>query len=122
MRVSRFAAVLAVATFATTAQAQAQKSPGEQLFGQRCKICHSVEASGPALLGPNLRGVVGRKAGSTTFRYSPALKASNIGWTKETLDKFLSGPTKMVPGTRMVVSLPDAKQRADLLAYLATLR
>jgi cytochrome c len=95
---------------------------GELLFKQRCSVCHSVNAGGPSALGPNLAGVSRRKAGSGKFAYTPSLKAAKISWTKETLETFLAGPTKMVPGTRMVISVTDPGQRAAIVAYLATLR
>ena len=92
---------------------------GATLFRQRCASCHTVTPGGKAVLAPNLSGLVGRKAASSTFNYSAALKASNLVWTKPNLDKFLSGPTKMVPGTRMVIGVTDPVQRAAILTYLA---
>jgi cytochrome c len=112
----------AMLTPVAIAQNAAPTSAGGQLFKQRCQSCHSMDPAKPSTLAPSLEGVVGRKAGSTDFRYSPALKASNLTWTKANLDQFLSGPGRMVPGTRMVVSVSDAKQRADLINYLASQR
>ena len=102
----------------------ASADTGEALFNQRCRTCHVVTPGGaPGPLAPNLRGVVGRKAATTAFRtYSPALKGSNLTWTAANLDKFLTAPTKLVPGTRMVVSIPDAAQRKALVAWLAKQR
>jgi cytochrome c len=74
------------------------------------------------MLGPNLSRVAGRKAASSEFTYSTALKASGLKWDKPTLDRFLTAPMKAVPGTRMVISIPDAKQRADIVAYLSSLK
>jgi len=103
--------------------AAAQTAPdGATIFRQRCQSCHVVGTARPTTLGPSLAGVVGRKAASTDFKYSAALQASGLTWTKANLDKFLSGPTRMVPGTRMVISLPDPAQRAALINYLATAR
>ncbi len=105
---------------ATAAPALAQDAAaGGADFNQRCRTCHTGEPKG---IAPNLAGVVGRKAASTTFNYSPALVASGLTWTPGTLDKFLTSPAKTVPGTRMLVSTPDAKQRANLITYLATLK
>lgn len=125
IRRSQFAAyaTLAVAA-ALPAAALAQPAPGAALFASKCQICHSVAAKGaPALLAPNLRGLVGRKAASGAFpSYSAALKKSGLTWSKATLDTFLTAPGKMVPGTRMVIAVPDAKQRGDIIAWLATQR
>lgn len=98
---------------------RAQAVDGAQLFKQRCSICHKIEAGKTGNLGPNLAGVVGRKAATTTFKYSPTLTSSGLVWTKPNLDRYLAAPTKMVPGTRMVISVPDAKQRSALIEFLA---
>lgn len=95
---------------------------GETLFKQRCAMCHKVSPDKVAGIGPNLRGVIGRQAAGTTFNYSPALKKAMLTWDLKTLDTFLTAPGKVVPGTRMVVSVPDPKQRAALIAYLSKLR
>lgn len=113
--------VSAVVGFAGTANAQAAPN-GEQLFRQRCQICHTVAAGKTSPMGPNLAGVVGRKAASTGFNYSAALKKSNLTWTSANIDKFLTGPSKLVPGTRMAVSIADPAQRAALVSYLSKTR
>jgi len=92
---------------------------GETLFRQRCQVCHSVDVTKPAGVGPNLRGVVGRKAATATFNYSAAMKQSNITWTQANLDRYLGAPTKIVPGTRMVIAVSDATQRAAIIKYLS---
>jgi cytochrome c len=112
---------LAALPLAVPVQAQAA-ADGATLFRQRCGVCHSVTPGQVSPLAPNLVGVVGRKAGSTAFAYSPALKSSNVTWTRANLDRFLTAPGRMVPGTRMVVALPDAAQRTAVLNYLATRR
>ena len=87
-----------------------------------CAACHSVE--GADGLGPHLSGVIGRKAGSVPgFNYSPAMKRADMVWDAQTLDQFLANPQQAVPGNRMPFSgLPDATTRADVVAYLATVR
>jgi cytochrome c len=95
---------------------------GAQVFRQRCQSCHSVDVAKPSVIAPSLAGVVGRKAASTPFKYSDALKASNLTWTRANLDRFLSGPARMVPGTRMSVVLSDPAQRAALIQYLSKTR
>lgn len=114
--------LLAANALALAAPAQAQDAAaGGTLFKGRCMMCHTIKP-GPAGMGPNLFGVVGRPAASTEFAYSPALKKSGLTWDKATLDKFLTSPGKLVPGTRMVFPIPDNKQRADVIAYLASLK
>lgn len=93
---------------------------GNMVFRQRCQMCHG--ATSPRTLGPSIAGVVGRKAASTTFAYSPALKKSGLTWTAANLDKYLTAPTKLVPGTKMVVTVPDKAQRDALIKYLATVK
>ncbi|WP_312367974.1 c-type cytochrome [Stenotrophomonas sp.] len=92
---------------------------GEQAFAM-CVACHSRDAGAPQRMGPNLWGVVGRKAGSNPgFDYSPALKASNITWDAAQLDAYLAAPAKHVPGTRMVIAVPDPARRQALIEYLS---
>lgn len=115
------ALALAAAAAASPALAQ-DAAAGAAAFKARCSTCHTVAPGQAPGMAPNLYGVVGRKAASTAFNYSPALKASGLTWDRATLDKFLTSPMKMVPGTRMVISTADPKQRADLIAYLASLK
>jgi cytochrome c len=97
---------------------------GRTTFETMCGICHSVQPAGGPTQGPNLLGLVGRKAGTEAEfpMYSPALKSSGITWNKKTLDKFLLDPMKKVPGTVMPMLIQDNKTRADVVAYLATLK
>lgn len=92
---------------------------GAMLFRQRCAGCHTVAPGARGVIAPNLSGLVGRKAASTTFTYSPALKASKLVWNRANLDRYLTAPNKLVPGTRMVIAVSDAKQRAAILDFLA---
>jgi cytochrome c len=64
--------------------------------------------------------VIGRKAASTQFNYSVALKVSGLTWTSSNLDRYLTSPMRMVPGTRMVVAVSDPAQRSALIGYLGT--
>jgi cytochrome c len=104
------------------ASARAQDAAtGKQVFAQ-CSVCHSI--NGINGVGPSLQGIVGRKAGTfADFRYSRAMKAAKFSWDDKTLETYLSDPQKLIPGNVMPFSgLPDAKQRADLIAYLNTLK
>ena len=92
---------------------------GAQVYEARCAGCHSVQAD---RVGPRHAGVVGRQAGSVPgFAYSPALRKSGITWDAATLERWLADPEALVPGQRMGYRLGDASQRADVIAYLATL-
>jgi cytochrome c len=112
-----FACIVGPAT-----QTLAQGAPTDRLFKQRCAACHSVVAGKAGTIGPNLKGVVGRKSGATAYSYSPAMKRANIAWTTRNLDRYLAGPSRMVPGTKMAIAVPDAAQRAEIVRYLATVK
>ena len=101
----------------------ADAAAGEQV-SQRCAICHKFDKGSGKGLGPNLFGIVGRKAASLPdFAYSGALKASKITWTSDNLAKWAAGPTKMVPGTKMVFpGITSKNDVANLIAYLNTLK
>ena len=101
----------------------ADADAGKTVFRQQCAICHSVEPN-QNKIGPSLFGVVGRKTGSVPgYSYSVANKNSNITWTPEVLDKYLDSPQSVVPGTKMPYGgLKNATKRANLIAYLATLK
>lgn len=89
---------------------------GEDLFERRCGGCHALDRDKE---GPRLGGVYGRKAGTVnTFDYSEALKASGITWNEESLDKWISGPEKMVPNTDMSFHLEKADERREIIAFL----
>jgi cytochrome c2 len=97
---------------------------GQTLFQQRCGLCHTAgPEDGDGGQGPPLAGVVGRRAGAAPgFNYTAALKESGKIWTPMALDRFLAAPGRDVPGTAMPISTPSAKDRADLIAYLATVK
>lgn len=95
---------------------------GQTVFKSQCGICHSPLAD-KNMVGPSLFGLIGRKSGSVAgFRYSAANKAADITWNADILDKYLTSPKDVVPGTIMTYAgLKDAGKRADLVAYLETL-
>jgi cytochrome c len=105
------------------AHAAGNSATGAALFN-RCALCHSATKGGGNKIGPNLFGVVGRKAGTYPgFSYSAAMKKSGIVWTPAKLDAYLAAPQQVVPGNSMpFAGIADAPQRADLVAYLATLK
>ena len=85
---------------------------------ERCGACHSLEQD---RAGPRHCGLIGRRAGSVKdYPYSEAMKRSGIVWSEATLERFLADPGKLVPGTPMAAfGVSDAKERADVIAYLA---
>lgn len=105
---------------AGTAPTEAQLKRGKLLFTQ-CQACHQLKPGAPSVLGPNLAGLMGRKAATVSgFRYSPALSKANLTWDATTLDKWLQRPAALVPGNTMAFAgLPKADDRASLIAWLA---
>ena len=121
--ITRFCVIAAILVTASVAHAAGDAGAGAGLFN-RCAMCHSNTKGGPNKLGPDLFGVVGRKAGTYRgFSYSVAMKQAGFVWTAAKLSDYLASPQKVVPGNAMpFVGVPDPKQRADLIAYLATLK
>lgn len=111
------------ALFLSTAAAYAADAVrGEQRFKAMCETCHSIDPA-QKRMGPHLKGIVGRKSASVEgANYSQALKAANIIWDAANLDAFLSDPKNKVPGTSKMVKFSNAQDRADIIAYLATLK
>jgi cytochrome c len=105
----------------SAARAAGDPTEGQQVFA-RCATCHST-TPGENKIGPSLAGVVGRKSGTELgYDYSPALKAANITWDEHTLDQFLANPQGDVQGTKMFINVPSAMERANVIAYLQTLK
>lgn len=113
-----------MATFAITmaspiARAEGDPSKGKKLFA-RCSACHVI--SDQNRVGPGLQNIVGRHAGAAAgYKYSSAMKSSELVWDEPTLDAFLKSPQAIVKGSRMTLSLPKEQDRADVIAYLKTL-
>ncbi len=118
-RIFIFFAILftVILTIGTVEAADAKK--GKKVYN-KCKACHSINKGGKNKVGPNLYGIVGRKAAQVKgFKYSKALKNSGLTWDDATLDKFLKKPKKLVKKTKMAFGgIKKDSQRADLIAYL----
>jgi cytochrome c2 len=118
MRATALIGSIMLLAAAGAARADGDPARGEKRF-EECATCHTTEP-GVNNVGPSLSGLFKRKAGEIAdFRYSPALKKSGITWTPQALDTFIADPQKEVPGNRMpFAGMPDAGDRADLIAYL----
>ncbi len=105
--------------------AKGNAANGRDLFlSNACAACHGVTKADTSMVGPSLFGVVGRKAGTSPslLGASENLKKYGVTWSTETLDEFLTNPNAKVPGTPMSGMLTDPQQRADVIAYLSTLK
>jgi glucose/arabinose dehydrogenase len=118
--------LLAALGSANAAAADGDSAQGKVFFQQSCALCHAVTL-GPggqpiSGQGPSLVGIVGRTAASlANFNYSDALRKSGLTWDAASLDHFLTAPSAAVPGTTMPIPVPDAGNRANLIAFLSTL-
>jgi cytochrome c len=124
MHVIRLLAIGGLVLVAVPAMA-ADAQHGKQLFA-RCAKCHSVTDSNDdsALVGPSLKGIVGRKSASLEdFRYSTAMRQSGLTWTDENLKEYIADPQAKVKGNRMALSGSlEPGEIDDIIAYLKTLK
>lgn len=117
-----------LAAIASSAAAQDTPAPkatlvgdadaGAEIYGSECRGCHAVS------IAPTLRGLVGRPIASVAAfaGFSDGLKArSSEKWTEANIDLFLTAPSTFAPGTLMVKTIADPQQRADIIAYIASL-
>jgi cytochrome c len=113
------AMLLGVALATGSARADGDAAKGEAVF-RKCKACHTLEAGAKHRIGPNLHGVLGRKAGGAEgFKYSQAMQESGIVWDEETLDGYLADPKGFIPKNKMAFAgIKDAQERADVISYL----
>jgi cytochrome c len=104
---------------APIAWAAGDPAKGAQVF-KKCAACHTIEADAPNKIGPNLHGVLGRRAGSVAnFNYSAAMRGSGVTWSEEALMKYLENPKAFVPGNKMPFpGLKSEQDREDVISYL----
>lgn len=104
------------------AAAPQEVQAGRAVFQTNCAVCHTVQPN-RTLIGPSLFGVVNRPAGQEPgFHYSEANRHSGLTWNPATLDRYLTAPGQVVPGTFMTFpGLKDPAQRAEVIAFLETL-
>ncbi len=100
--------------------AEAQPPDRGRILFLACQSCHDLKPGPSAKTGPSLYGVVGRKAGSLPgYAYSPAMATQTFIWDEATLNRWLTSPTDLVPGTKMAFAgLPRAEDRAAVIGYL----
>jgi len=92
---------------------------GKEAFEKRCGGCHGLDKTKE---GPLLRKIFGHRSASTAgFPYSDALKSSHLTWDEQTLDKWLEDPEKLIPNNDMATRVPDATDRANIIAYLKSI-
>ena len=108
------------------ALAEGDATKGKAAFA-KCGICHQVGPGAKTLVGPELNGIVGRKAGSVAdYPYSAGMKklaGEGYVWSEENIDKWIADPKAMIPDSPMALAfpgIPDAGERADIIAYLKT--
>ncbi|HEX2592292.1 MAG TPA: cytochrome c family protein [Rhizomicrobium sp.] len=121
--IGRRALLAAVLPFALMAGAHASNADhGKELFSEKCSLCHTANSGGANKLGPNLFGVVGRHSGSLgNFNYSSAMRTANKVWDQQTLEAYLAGPQKLIPGIRMTFpGFPNPADAQDVIAYLSS--
>lgn len=130
------AALLSAASLAILAvqpaNAAGDVAAGEKAF-KKCEVCHTVAAGKTKPTGPNLLGVVGRKAGSADFKYSDAMQkaaAKGLIWDEKNLNAYVEDPKKFLADytgdakamNKMQFSLKNPKEREDIIAYLKSLK
>ena len=120
---NRLSAALLLTMFVCVkAEAAGDPTAGKASFADQCSSCHTIDPNTNGF-GPSLSGVVGRHAGAVAnFAYSAAMASSKLVWQPADIDAFLTSTTTKVPGTAMPVAIPDAAMRANIIAYLATLK
>ncbi len=126
MKTAKLLSIIASGAFllsATSAFADGDFEKGKKV-AKKCAACHTLNEGGKNRLGPNLFGILNRKAGTVEgFKYSKAMKNSDIVWDHNTLNEFIAKPKKVVKGTKMSFrGIKKAGKRADLMAYLESLR
>ena len=117
-------ALIALSVGASTISFAQDQTPdpakGERLFRAQCASCHSFDPK-QRRSGPHLLGVIGREAGSVEgFRYTKAMEEADLVWGEENLDAFLANPRDVVPKTNMLTRVSVARNRANIISFLAT--
>lgn len=120
---SAFATAIIVALAAGAPLGGARAAAASGIFKRYCAACHDTRP-GKVKIGPSLAGIVGRRAGSEPgFNYSAAMRKSGVTWSMRMLDRYLTAPQTVIPGTKMsFIGVKDPEARHALVEYLATLK
>ncbi|HTP62890.1 MAG TPA: c-type cytochrome [Burkholderiales bacterium] len=120
----RFAwAIFAMAGLNSVAAADEFADPGRRIFQRHCQTCHGGTGQADSPIGPDLTGIIGRKAGAgDSGVHSRLAVESGIVWTRSSLRRYLQDPGREMPGTLMPVQVSDPRELDDLLNYLESLR
>ena len=120
----RHSALVLAALVCATPVLGADANAGKSYFHQQCALCHSAQpGDNGGAQGPNLDGVFGRNsAGDAQFGYTKAMQAAKLTWDADTLNRFLTSPTTVVPGSAMVVAIPKDDDRANVIAYFQAVK
>ena len=121
-RIVALGTLLAVAPLSAALAQEGDAAAGKRVFNQ-CMACHTINEGGPNRVGPNLHGVIGRKAATKEgFKYSSAMQKKgeeNWVWSEENLHPYLRNPREVVPGTQMAFpGLRNDTQLNDVIAYI----
>jgi cytochrome c len=120
MRTAILAAIALVPFTFAAAHAEGDAAMGKKQFAP-CTACHTVEKDGPNKVGPNLHGIIGKKAGTNKadFAYSDALKKSGVTWDEKKIDEYITKPSALIPGNKMAyMGVAKEEVRANIIAYL----
>ncbi|MBM3646795.1 MAG: cytochrome c family protein [Alphaproteobacteria bacterium] len=113
-------AICALVFAAPPAWADGDAAKGERVYNTQCKTCHTLDKGGRHLVGPNMHGLFGRKAGTMEgFKFSEAMIASGIVWDDKTIAEYIKDPKGRIPGNTMAfIGLKRQDQIDDVIAYL----
>ena len=122
----KYRALMILVLILTTSPAFAagDAEAGGKLFTKTCGGCHSIGEGARGGFGPELNGIIGRPAGTTTdYQYSDAMKNSGVVWTRAKLAAYIAAPKKAVSGTRMIFWGISAQEKIEnILAYLQNIQ
>jgi cytochrome c len=111
--------IIGAMVLASAGHASAQDLMAGEASFRKCQPCHDVGEAAKNKLGPELNGLDGRKAGTAEgYAYSDADKNSGIVWSEASFKEYLENPQEKMPGTKMILSVKNEKEVADLWAYL----